>query len=194
MRKIAICLIFISFLVYSIIGNNLPANAQVSDRKKQDFNKEKIMRFQSGAKTDLGKVKDRQVIIKFKDVKTIQVEDLGCEHVFTPDVLKKRALFVARIPDSFDYDEKIRDLNAQGHIEYATPNYLSKPSLIPGDEFFSRQWYLPMMNPEWVRETFFFSVDLRRRLLHVICNSFSFRKKCGTIFAIAAVKMCYKKE
>ena len=41
---------------------------------------------------------------------------------------------------------QIKELNQRDDIEYAEPNYIYKPSLIPDDEFYNLQWHYPAIN------------------------------------------------
>lgn len=41
---------------------------------------------------------------------------------------------------------QIKELNQRNDVEYAEPNYIYKPSLIPDDEFYNLQWHYPAIN------------------------------------------------
>ncbi len=41
---------------------------------------------------------------------------------------------------------RIKELNQRADVEYAEPNYIYKPSLVPDDEFYNLQWHYPAIN------------------------------------------------
>ena len=41
---------------------------------------------------------------------------------------------------------QIKELNQRADVEYAEPNYIYKPSLVPDDEFYNLQWHYPAIN------------------------------------------------
>jgi len=41
---------------------------------------------------------------------------------------------------------QIKELNQHADVEYAEPNYIYKPLLVPNDEFYSLQWHYPTIN------------------------------------------------
>lgn len=98
------------------------------------------------------KIKDRQVIIKFKDptkavLKNFKLSSIETSSpIETSSSMKKKGMLVARIPDGTNFDKALEELNNNNEIEYAEPNYGYKLSAIPTDPGYGSQWYLPKMS------------------------------------------------
>jgi len=78
-------------------------------------------------------IKDRQVIIKFKNPSNANIKNFKVTAVKTSSIMKERGMLVVRIPDNTDFDKALAELKKNKAIEYAEPNYGRKLSVLPND-------------------------------------------------------------
>ena len=147
MRNKLICLVA-AILFILISGFTYPDLNQNVERKKA-YVKQPLFRTMTVAKTDLNKVKDRQLIIKVRnaaDVNNIDLASLGLQRIETPANINKRGIILTRIPESADFDGKLLKLQAHPLFQSVEPDYLVKAAAIPNDPSFNEQWYLSHIN------------------------------------------------
>ncbi len=145
MRNKLTCLVAAILLIF-ITGFTYPGLNQNVERKKA-YVKQPSFRTMTVEKTDLSKVKDRQLIIKLRnadDVNKLDLASLGLQLVQTPANI--RGIIVTRIPEDQDFDSKLLELRAHPLFMSVEPNYLVKAAVIPNDSLFNKQWYLSHIN------------------------------------------------
>ena len=145
MRNKLTCLVAAILLIF-ITGFTYPGLNQNVERKKA-YVKQPLSRIMTVDKTDLSKVKDRQLIIKLRnadEVNKLDLTPLGLQLVQTPANI--RGIIVTRIPEDVDFDSKLLKLQAHPLFESVEPNYLVTAAVIPNDSLFDKQWYLPHIN------------------------------------------------
>ena len=152
MRNKLTCLVAAILLIF-ITGFTYPGLNQNVERKKA-YVKQPLSRIMTVDKTDLSKVKDRQLIIKLRnadDVNKLDLASLGLQLVQTPINIIKRGIIVTRIPEDVDFDSKLLKLQAYPLFQSVEPNYLVTATAIPNDPSFNEQWYLSKINmpPAW---------------------------------------------
>lgn len=127
------------FIILFIFSDSAQANV---NERKMYYNKEGLIKKAEYNTIDLSKVKDRQILIKCKNIGALDMESIECEQVNTPDVLKKQEILIVRVPDDIDYLSKLNELNSNKQIVYAEPNFIVEKSIIPNDKQFNNQWAL----------------------------------------------------
>jgi subtilisin family serine protease len=147
MRNKLICLVA-TILLILITGFTYPGSNQNIERKKA-YEKQPLFRTMTVTKTDLSKIKDRQLIIKVRnadEVNKLDLESLGLQHIKTPTNIIKRGIILTRIPEGVDFDSKLLKLQAHPLFQSVEPNYLVEATVIPNDPSFNEQWYLSHIN------------------------------------------------
>ena len=147
MRNKLTCLVAAILLIF-ITGFTYPGLNQNVERKKA-YVKQPLSRIMTVDKTDLSKVKDRQLIIKLRntdEVNKLDLVSLGLQRIETPINIIKRGIIVTRIPEDQDFDSKLLELRAHPLFMSVEPNYLVKAAVIPNDSLFNKQWYLSHIN------------------------------------------------
>ena len=147
MRNKLTCLVAAILLIF-ITGFTYPGLNQNVERKKA-YVKQPSFRTMTVEKTDLSKVKDRQLIIKLRntdEVNKLDLVSLGLQRIETPINIIKRGIIVTRIPEDQDFDSKLLELRAHPLFMSVEPNYLVKAAVIPNDSLFNKQWYLSHIN------------------------------------------------
>ena len=136
---VAVLLIFITGFTYPGLNQNV--------ERKKAYVKQPLFRTMTVDKTDLSKVKDRQLIIKFRNTDEVNKLDLasfGLQLIQTPANI--RGIIVTRIPEGQDFDSKLLELRSHPLFKSVEPNYLVKAAVIPNDTLFNKQWYLSHIN------------------------------------------------
>lgn len=147
MRNKLTCLVA-SILLILITGFTYPGLNQNIERKKA-YEKQPLFQTMMVAKTDLSKVKDRQIIIKVKntdEINKLDLTSLGLQRIETPANIIKRGIIVTRIPEDVDFDSKLLKLQAHPLFQSVEPNFLVTATAIPNDPSFNKQWYLSHIN------------------------------------------------
>lgn len=146
-----VCLIFL-FIILSI-----SASAENVGHRKFHIKQNKKTNLKSH--TNTLKIKDRQILIKFKNASNATLKNLKLSSVNTSSAMKNRGMLIARIPDNADFNKVLEELNNNATIEYAQPDYECKLLSIPNDAGYSNQWYLSKINLPGTWNTYRGSTD-----------------------------------
>ncbi|MED3653681.1 S8 family serine peptidase [Heyndrickxia sporothermodurans] len=97
---------------------------------------------------NLSKVKDRQIIIKTKEINKILSKISGIKLLQSHEILISKDIYIIRVPEWLNYSGVLKALKKNPIIDTVEPNYLqertvkAKPLLEPNDKFYKDQWYL----------------------------------------------------
>ncbi|MGE5473030.1 MAG: hypothetical protein ACM3UU_02280, partial [Ignavibacteriales bacterium] len=108
-------IILLTTLLLSFAFINLTVYAEdISPFKsiKKEFKQAKNSKLNKNSKTTLKakvdktpKIKDRQIIVKFKDPSKATLNNFKLTSIKTSSSMKKKGMLVARIPDNADFDK-----------------------------------------------------------------------------------------
>lgn len=134
-------------LVFLFLGSiSFPISAQDTDRKKNSVKTQTSLHVLSFEPIDLNRVNNRQILIKGTGEVQLDVEEMGCEAVFTPDELLKRNIVLARIPEAVVFEDKLQELGSLPGVERVEPDMIIQAAFIPNDPNYHDQWHLPAVN------------------------------------------------
>lgn len=141
MKNCVVCIVLFLFLISCGSGRK-------EDEKAYSFNKLKIDKYSIDfiiSKIDKAQYRRGEILVRFKD--NIEKKEIEKIHdkigsIFIKKLKSIKNLELITIPEDLDIKEIILYYMSFPQVEYAQPNFIKKPLLIPNDTFFNNQWAL----------------------------------------------------
>ena len=107
---------------------------------RRDYRKQQNGFQKASIEVDLEEVNDRGIIVKWKEGKTFDASIFNVESLKVPEFLKQHNIYLVRVLEIYNYDQKLQELKRESYNIYAEPDYLLESSYIPSDPEFDKQW------------------------------------------------------
>lgn len=145
-RKKFLITIVCMFLLMVFFPNGSLATNELIDKKVPKKEYQKNSEKASLAKQDNDvverKINDRRVLVELKEGQRLSVSKLGVTSVPTSSVMKKYNYLVVRIPETVDFNKKLKEIKDDPSVALAEPDYLRELTYTPADPGYTEQWYL----------------------------------------------------